>query len=229
MATEIIQTEQGTLIVKDGIAYRLITNNTSDPTQPVKVEIIGSSVTLEVHLDPENDGVEISGSDDGGTTQRIIKTLADGTLAADPAIASQTTLALVAARLLNGTDSAAKLLADVLAKMISAPATEAKQDSIIALLTPTYHAPVGNSYEITESQTLAEITSAAIPAWVREVTLIPRSTGVYWSTSGDASDTTMALPLGGISIAGNKASLATIELYADSSTVVDIIFTGVSA
>jgi len=205
MATEIIQTEQGTLIVKDGIAYRLITNNTSDPTQPVKVEIIGSSVTLEVHLDPENDGVEISGSDDGGTTQRIIKTLADGTLAADPAIASQTTLAA----------------------LLAAVATAAKQDSIITLLTPTYHAPVGNSYEITETQTLADITSG-IPAWVREVTLIPRATGVYWSTSGDASASTMLLPLGGISIAGNAASLATIELYAASSTVVDIIYTGVA-
>jgi uncharacterized protein YbjT (DUF2867 family) len=92
----------------------------------------------------------------------------------------------------------------------------------------SYHAPVGNDYAITTTQTLAEITAAAIPAWVREVTLIPRSSGVYWSTSGDASASTMLLPLGGISIAGSVASFATIELYAASSTVVDIIYTGVA-
>ena len=39
---------------------------------------------------------------------------------------------VVAARLLNGGDSAAKLLADILAKILAAPATEAKQDDVIS-------------------------------------------------------------------------------------------------
>jgi len=44
---------------------------------------IKSGATLEVNLDPDNDGVEIYGSDDGGTTQRVIKTDAQGELQVD--------------------------------------------------------------------------------------------------------------------------------------------------
>lgn len=44
---------------------------------------IASGVTLEVNLDPDNDGVEIYGSDDGGSTQRLIKTDAAGELQID--------------------------------------------------------------------------------------------------------------------------------------------------
>lgn len=41
------------------------------------------SVTLEVNLDETNDSVTVYGSDDGGTTKRVIKTAADGAVAVD--------------------------------------------------------------------------------------------------------------------------------------------------
>lgn len=41
------------------------------------------SVTLEVNLDESNDSVLVYGSDDGGTTKRVIKTAADGAVAVD--------------------------------------------------------------------------------------------------------------------------------------------------
>jgi len=59
-----------------------ITSTTIGAVQALDVNIAGG-VTLEVNLDPDNDGVEIYGSDDGGTTQRVVKTDAQGELQVD--------------------------------------------------------------------------------------------------------------------------------------------------
>ena len=107
-------------------------------------------------------------------------------------------------------------------------ATSARQDAIITLLTPTYHAPAGALYTVGNvSKTIATLIGTNIPDWVRQITLVPQGTGIYLKYDGAADINSIPLGLTSRSYTGTAASLAGFQFFATSDTQLEISFTGI--
>jgi len=122
-------------------------------------------------------------------------------------------LANVAARLLNGSDSAAALL-DAINTALASLATAANQGPYTATLA-VWRAGVTST-----SATLATLKGAAVAAGVQEVLLVPHSADDTITLEEGAAATTNSarLPAYGVSLPVDKTLADTLQLWTASGT-----------
>jgi len=137
---------------------------------------------------------------------------------------------LAAARLTSGGNSAAAILASILAKIIAAPATEASAAAILAA-TQTDILALSDPIAVTATTTLSTMLGVALNASLKQLTLISSDTTkiVYWALGGAASAATaVLLPVGAASVElrVSKTVADTLQFFAPASVDITVLQEG---
>jgi hypothetical protein len=128
--------------------------------------------------------------------------------------ATEESLAAVAARLLNGGDSAASLLSQILECLNIG--SQGNISSIMGTLLDSqdYVVSAAATVAVGATSVLPTAFGVTLPTNLVRIVLLPAGTGVYVQVGGAASANTILVPTGGLSLPVTKAVADTIQIFA---------------